>query len=220
MERAARFSTSSRGRRSRKRRAMQRGAASLGCKPPKRHGSDGSDPYFELSGPSRLERRGRQLHCNISGACKLFAPVFRGTRMRLYIIVVGLALSVIGKANPTVVDKGTDAQRSCELLVQGSFRDEREARSAGSCEGMIETAVLFSPNLPADVRACPPAQGSVLQSAKVLLRYLDNNPNRVNEPGITIAIEAFRDAWPCHGDDAESPVGAKPKKRAPKKSKE
>ena len=63
--------------------------------------------------------------------------------MRLYIIVVGLALSVIGTANPTVVDKGTDAQRSCELLVQGSFRDEREARSAGSCEGMIETAVLF-----------------------------------------------------------------------------
>jgi hypothetical protein len=140
--------------------------------------------------------------------------------MRLYIIVAGLALSVIGKASATVVDKGTDAHRSCELLVQGSFRDQGEARSAGSCEGMIETAMLFSPNLPADVRACPPAQGSVLQSAKVLLRYLDNNPDRVNEPGITIAIEAFRDTWPCHGDDAESPIGTKPKKRAPRKSKE
>jgi Rap1a immunity proteins len=140
--------------------------------------------------------------------------------MRLYVIVAGLALSVIGRASATVVDKGTDAQKSCELLVQGSFRDQGEARSAGSCEGMIETAMLFSPNLPADVRACPPAQGSVLQSAKVLLRYLDNNPDRVNEPGITIALEAFRDAWPCHGDDAESPIGTKPKKRAPKKSKE
>ena len=140
--------------------------------------------------------------------------------MRLYFIVVGLALSVIGTASPTVVDKGTDAQRSCELLVQGSFHDQREARSAGSCEGMIETAMLFSPNLPADVRACPPAQGSVLQSAKVLLRYLENNPNRLNEPGITIAIEALRDAWPCQGDDAESPIVAKPKKRPPKKSKE
>jgi Rap1a immunity proteins len=139
--------------------------------------------------------------------------------MRLYVtmIVAGVALSVIGKAGATVVDKGSDAQKSCQLLVQDSFRDQGEARSAGSCEGMIETAMLFSPNLPADVRACPPAQGSVLQSAKVLLRYLDNNPDRVNEPGITIAIEAFRDAWPCRGDDAGSP---KPKKRAPKNSKE
>jgi hypothetical protein len=139
--------------------------------------------------------------------------------MRLYVIMIvtGLALSVIGKVSATVVDKGTDAQKSCQLLVQDSFRDQGEARSAGSCEGMIETAMLFSPNLPADVRACPPAQGSVLQSAKVFLRYLDNNPNRVNEPGITIAIEAFRDAWPCRGDDAGSP---KPKKRAPKNSKE
>jgi len=140
----------------------------------------------------------------------------RGTRMRVYVIVASLALSVIGKASATVVDKGTDAQRSCELFVQGSFRDQDEAQSAGSCEGMIETAMLFSPNLPADVRACPPAQGSVLQSAKILLRYLDNNPERVKEPGITIAIEAFRDAWPCQGDDS----GSRPKKRATKQPKQ
>jgi hypothetical protein len=136
--------------------------------------------------------------------------------MRAYIIPVGLALSIMGGASATVVDKGADARRSCELLVQGSFRDQSEARSAGSCEGMIETAMLFSPNLPAEVRACPPAQGSILQSAKVLLRYLENNPDRANEPGLTVAIEAFRDAWPCHGDDVET----RSKKRAPKKPKQ
>ena len=139
----------------------------------------------------------------------------RGTRMRVHMIVAGLILAIIGKASATVVDKGTDAQKSCELLVKNSLRNQDEARSAGACEGMIETAMLFSPNLPADVRACPPAQGSPLQSAKVFLQYLDNNPDRVNEPGITVAIESFRDAWPCRGDDA----GAGPKKRAPKKSK-
>ena len=140
--------------------------------------------------------------------------------MRVYIIVAGLVLSIIGRGSATVVDKGTDAQKSCELLVENSFRNQDEARSAGACEGMIETAMLFSPNLPADVRACPPTQGSILQSAKVFLRYIDNNPDRVNEPGITIAIEAFRDAWPCHGGDAESSIGTGPKKRAPKKSKQ
>ena len=138
--------------------------------------------------------------------------------MRVYLIVACLALSLIGKVGASVVDSGTDAQRSCELLVQGSFRDHGEARSAGSCEGMIEAAMLFSPNLPADVRACPPAQGSALESAKVLLQYIDNNPDRLNEPGITLALEAFRDAWPCRGDDAGAPGGPKRKKRVPKKS--
>ena len=137
--------------------------------------------------------------------------------MRVYLVVAGLVLSIIGRGNASVVDKGTDAQKSCGLLVQNSFRDQGEARSAGACEGMIETAVIFSPNLPANVRACPPAQGSALQGAKVFLRYLDNNPDRAKEPGITVAIEAFRDAWPCQGDDADSSGG---RKRAAKKLKQ
>jgi len=141
--------------------------------------------------------------------------------MRVYFIVASVALSVIGKASGTVVDKGEDAQKYCELLVEGSFRDNDEARSAGACEGMLETAMSFSPNLPPDVRACPPAQGSILESARVLLRYLDQNPDRLEVPGLTLAIEAFRDAWPCQGDDAERSgrSGPKPKKRVPKKSK-
>jgi hypothetical protein len=139
--------------------------------------------------------------------------------MRVYIIVASLAFSVIGDASGTVVDTGADAQRYCQLLIEGSFHDDGEARSAGSCEGMVETAMLFSPNLPADVRACPPTQGSILESVKVLLRYLDNNPDRLNEPGITLAIEAFRNDWPCRGDDAKASGGSgpRPKKRMPKR---
>ena len=139
--------------------------------------------------------------------------------MRVCIIVASLALLVIGKANATVVDTGADAQRFCELLVEGSFHDNGEARSAGECEGMIESAMIFSSNLPPDVRACPPELGSTLESAKVLLRYLEQNPDRLNEAGITLVFEAFRDAWPCLGDDAEPSGRSGPKKRVLKKSK-
>jgi len=130
--------------------------------------------------------------------------------MRAYIIAAGLALSVIGNASGSVVDNGADAQSSCRAYVDGD-----DTRTAGACKGMLETTMTFSPNLPADVRACPPAQGSTLESAKVLLRYLDKNPDRVSDAGITLAIEAFRDAWPC--DDVDGPGGPRPKKRAPKK---
>jgi Rap1a immunity proteins len=137
--------------------------------------------------------------------------------MRIYFIVMSLAFLVIGKANGSVVDSGADAQKSCELLAGGSFHENAEARSAGACEGMIETAMSFSPNLPADVRACPPALGSVLESARTLLRYLDQNPDRVNLPGITLAFEAFRDAWPCQGEEAAPSGRSASKKRVPKK---
>src|SRR5215472_2108842 len=139
--------------------------------------------------------------------------------MRVHIIVASLAFLIVGDARGTVVDTGADAQRDCQLFVEGSFSDNHDAQYAGSCEGMIETAMFFAPNLPADVRACPPAQGSTLESAKVLLRYLDQNPDRLNVAGITLAFEAFRDAWPCFGDDAEATAKPKPKKRAQKKSK-
>jgi hypothetical protein len=137
--------------------------------------------------------------------------------MRFYIVVASLSFLFIGNANGTVVDKGADAERDCRLLAEGSYRDNLEARSAGACEGMVETAMFFASNLPADVRGCPPAQGSVLESAKVLLRYLDKNPDRLNQPGITVAVEAFRDAWPCRGDDGarSGRSGAKQKNRVP-----
>src|ERR1700733_1751124 len=140
--------------------------------------------------------------------------------MRSYIIAASLALLVVGNAHGSVVDNGADAQKSCQSLVDSGFQDSGSARAAGSCEGMLETAMVFSPNMPTDVRACPPAQGSTVESAKVLLRYLDKNPARLSEAGITLAIEALRDAWPCAGDDAAAPstVSApKPKKHVAKK---
>ena len=140
--------------------------------------------------------------------------------MRAYFIAAGLALSLIGNARGSVVDNGADAQKACQSLVDGSFGDTDGSRAAGACEGMMETAMVFAPNMPADTRACAPAQGSVVESAKVLLRYLDKNPARLSEAGITLAIEALRDAWPCAGDDAAAPstVSApKPKKHVAKK---
>ncbi len=139
--------------------------------------------------------------------------------MKAYIVAAGLALSVMASAGATTVDSGADAQKSCKSFVGSSFQGSDEARAAGSCEGMVETAMVISPNLPADLRGCPPPQGSVLESAKVLLRYLDNNQDRMDEAGITLTFEAFRDAWPCRGDDAEAAAGPKPKKRAAKKTK-
>lgn len=114
--------------------------------------------------------------------------------MRVHVIVAGLILAVIGKANATVVDKATDAQKSCELLVQNSFRNQDEARSAGVCEGMIETAMLFSPNLPANVRACPPRKAAPCKVPRFFWGIL-----------ITIRIERVSRGSPSPSKHSEMP---------------
>jgi hypothetical protein len=137
--------------------------------------------------------------------------LFEEWQLRVSIIVASLTFLIAGHAWGTVVDTGTDTQKDCQLFVEGSFSDYDKARSAGSCEGMLETAMYFAPSLLPDVRSCPPAQGSIVESARVLLLYLDHNPDRLKQPGITLAFEAFRDAWPCQGDDAGATTAPKRK---------
>ena len=85
----------------------------------------------------------------------------------------------------------------------------------------METAMVFSPNMPADTRACAPAQGSVLESAKMLLRYIDKNPDRLSEAGITVAIEALERCLAVRGRRCHSAGQIRPqtkKARAEKTS--
>lgn len=141
--------------------------------------------------------------------------------MRTYLVAAGVMLLAVGAASSRGVDTGADVQKYCPPLVEGSYRSYDEAQSAGSCEGMVETTMVFASHLPADTRSCPPAQGSIMEGVKTLLRYLDRNPDRASEPAITLAIEAFRDAWPCYGNpDAAGVSESRPKKRVAKKPKE
>ena len=76
--------------------------------------------------------------------------------MRVYIIVAGLVLSIIGRGSATVVDKGTDAQRSCELLVQNSFRNQDEARSAGDAANNVVALSVRTPPRTIESRCMSP----------------------------------------------------------------
>src|SRR5260370_8275552 len=96
--------------------------------------------------------------------------------MRVYIIVASLALSVIGTASGTVVDTGADAQRYCELLVEGSFHDYGAPRSPAACEGITETARFFSPNRPPDTQACPPAPRALLAKRRFSIPNGSHHP--------------------------------------------
>lgn len=46
-------------------------------------------------------------------------------------------------------------------------------------------------------RFCPPDGASIDQTKKVVLKYIEDRPERLHEPFVFLAIEALRKAWPC-----------------------
>lgn len=61
----------------------------------------------------------------------------------------------------------------------------------GRCAGILETLV----GVTADV--CHPAGVTVGQTVRVVVKYIDDRPARLNEKFRTLAYEALRAAWPC-----------------------
>jgi hypothetical protein len=61
----------------------------------------------------------------------------------------------------------------------------------GFCSGVIVTLEKF------DQRICVPRNSNTGQYTKMLVQYLDSNPADLHKDGSTLAIAAFRKAFPC-----------------------
>ena len=73
------------------------------------------------------------------------------------------------------------------------------ALSAGVCVGAIETLLMLyaTASLAGPTTICVPNNVSTGQLVRVVIRYMDARPERLNESFALLAIEAFRAAWPC-----------------------
>jgi hypothetical protein len=62
---------------------------------------------------------------------------------------------------------------------------------AGVCSGIITALIYESPSL----GACIPAGVTNTQAVRVVVKYIDNRPARLNENFAALALEALRAAW-------------------------
>jgi Ssp1 endopeptidase immunity protein Rap1a len=75
-----------------------------------------------------------------------------------------------------------------------------DAVMQGMCVGMVDALDFLMSDLPAEDkehRSCPPSDASLKQTVQVVIKYIDERPERMNESFKKLAIEAIRDAWPC-----------------------
>jgi hypothetical protein len=103
-----------------------------------------------------------------------------------------------GTVHAVDVSSGNSMEPGCRLVTGDQpWSGEVKALDAGKCVGVVATLLAVSRDLQPYAAFCQPQGVTVSQGIKVLLKYLDEHPDQLNEPMMYLAISAFREAWPC-----------------------
>ena len=74
---------------------------------------------------------------------------------------------------------------------------DRAAEVGAFCMGQIAGIMVLGQFLVPSLRFCPPDGWTRQQGFRVVVAFLDANPQRLHEPFAALALEALRKPWPC-----------------------
>ena len=87
----------------------------------------------------------------------------------------------------------------CQYLINDPVPSTpEETEQAGKCQTAIANVLNFNKELPSNMAFCPPLFSSgVIDSARIVVQFMKNNPARMAERFDMMAYSALRIAWPC-----------------------
>lgn len=74
--------------------------------------------------------------------------------------------------------------------------EQRDSLAPGICIGAISGLAFVLRAIPAYCADVPYA-ATYDQIARVVIRYIEEHPQRMHKPFLNLAVEALHDAWPC-----------------------
>ena len=112
-----------------------------------------------------------------------------------------IALVVIFLSSNSYGGDGTGKtyEFGCRLLASDSRvpTDKIEAVKVGECSGAIDAIFMLRRALDQSIRFCPPPRVARTENVKVVVKYLDDHPEQMNDDFTLLVIRAFDRAWPC-----------------------
>lgn len=112
--------------------------------------------------------------------------------MKKLFIIVAL-LSVPDKVGAMDFDyTGQYFLKACSQLTT-PVRDNYNPFEAGKCAGAVETMFYFSSTF----GSCIPNGATIGQTTRVIIKYLNNNPELLHQAYFDLSIKALREVWPC-----------------------
>lgn len=86
---------------------------------------------------------------------------------------------------------GNSEYQNCKNVLNEKNNDH--ILGQGKCLGIMNTLFYFSERF--DI--CTPKGSGSQQATRILVAYLDKNPDKLHKPIYDLAIEALKEVWPC-----------------------
>lgn len=122
-------------------------------------------------------------------------------------LVAVVLVGMLGSGAAMAADAGFDGNEllmQCQYyikLVDGGTVKTNAHFSAGACggfvHGVLATTLFYSDELKKDEKFCVPNNATYAQLVRVVVKYLTDNPKRLNETQMVLTWAALRDAYPC-----------------------
>lgn len=115
--------------------------------------------------------------------------------------LVGMLASGVAMASD-----GNDLLKSCKALLAATAKNPEPMNvgdfAQGACLGIIEgvrtTMVVLNGNLSPELRTCFPPKGIINEQAiRIVVKYLEDNPAKLNEDRAVLTATAYNQAYPC-----------------------
>ncbi len=110
--------------------------------------------------------------------------------MKQAMLIVG---AMVLAATPAAARSGNDFIKGCHGAIEKDRASANDAFEQGVCMGSVATLIQLSQS----INVCVPRGVTNYQAIRVVTKFLDDNPERLNEEFVGLAIDAMRKGWPC-----------------------
>ena len=121
-------------------------------------------------------------------------------KMRFAMLVAAtMVCSTTVQAQPAGDDHSANAvYAGCKAFAAGQkVSDYQIAMMGNYCSGIVHALTGITAYLTGGWQSCIPPSSNASQSTRVVLKFLDDHPERMHEDFRELALEAFHQAWPC-----------------------
>jgi Ssp1 endopeptidase immunity protein Rap1a len=116
-------------------------------------------------------------------------------RLIARVVLIAMVSNNFANANDNDHQSAKSVLPACRSFIK-TPADEKFMQ--GYCAGLIEGLSFLSRGLPpGEFRSCIPNGVTISQMTTVVVRWLEQRPQRWNESFKGLALSAFHDEWPC-----------------------
>jgi hypothetical protein len=90
---------------------------------------------------------------------------------------------------------GNNLINACRESTTGSTKTS--AFEQGICLGTVAGLMGVGRHLKPELSFCPPPNASFAQATRVLVKYMDANPEQLHKTLNVLIVNALQEAWPC-----------------------